>query len=50
MSDLYAGRSSDKQVTMDCGIFDLLAPGDNIMADRGFMYSRISICICPVSR
>ena len=36
MSDLYAGRSSDKQVTMDCGIFYLLAPGDSIMADRGF--------------
>ncbi len=36
VSDLYVGRSSDKQVTVDCGIFDLLAPGDSIMADRGF--------------
>ena len=36
VSDLYVGRSSDKQVTLDCGIFDLLAPGDSIMADKGF--------------
>ena len=36
ISELYTGRSSDKQITKDCGIFNLLEPGDNVMADRGF--------------
>ena len=36
VSELYAGRSSDKQVTKDCGILTLLESGDDIMADRGF--------------
>ena len=36
MSDLYAGRSSDKQITKDCGILDLLEEGDSIIADKGF--------------
>ena len=31
---IYAGRSSDKQVTKDCGILNLLEPGDHVMADR----------------
>ena len=34
--DLYAGRSSDKQITNDCGILDLLEKGDSVMADKGF--------------
>ena len=36
VSDLYAGRSSDKQTTNDCGILDLLEAGDSVMADKGF--------------
>ena len=36
VSDLYAGRSSDKQITKDCGILDLVEEGDSIMADKGF--------------
>ena len=36
VSDLYAGRSSDKQITKDGGILDLLEEGDSIMADKGF--------------
>ena len=36
VSDLYAGRSSDKQITKHCGILDLLEAGDDLMADRGF--------------
>ena len=30
MSDLYAGSSSDKQITKDCGIATLLEEGDSI--------------------
>ncbi|XP_028406791.1 uncharacterized protein LOC114529234 [Dendronephthya gigantea] len=36
ISELYTGRSSDKQVTRDCGILNLLEAGDDLMADKGF--------------
>ena len=36
VSDFYAGRSSDKQITNDSGILDLLDEGDSVMADKGF--------------
>ena len=36
VSSLYAGRTSDKKITKDCGILDLLEPNDQVMADRGF--------------
>ena len=35
-SDLYTGRTSDKQATRNCGIINLLEEGDTIMADKGF--------------
>ena len=33
--DLYSGRTSDKQLTMDCGILKLMEQGDSMIADRG---------------
>ena len=36
VSDLYARRCSDKQITNVCGILDLLEEGDTCMADKGF--------------
>ena len=36
ISELYGGQSTDRKITNDCGILDLLQPGDNVMADRGF--------------
>ena len=36
VSDLYAGRFSDWRITKDSGTYNLLEPGDSIMADRSF--------------
>ena len=33
--NLYACRTSDKKITKDCGILDLLEAGDQVMADCG---------------
>jgi len=32
----WGGRTSDKHVVEQCGIMNLLLPGDSIMVDRGF--------------
>jgi hypothetical protein len=52
VSSLYAGRTSNKKITHDCGILKLLEPGDELMADRGFdieanMPNRMSLNIPP---
>ena len=36
LSDLWGGRMSDKQITREGGVLDLIESGDNIMVDRGF--------------
>ena len=36
VSHLYGGHVSDKAITDNCGIIDLLEPRDVVMADKGF--------------
>lgn len=36
VSDLYSGGISDKGITEKCGLLQLLAPGESVLADRGF--------------
>ena len=36
ISHLYGGHVSDKALTVDCGLLELLEGGDVVMADKGF--------------
>ena len=42
VSDLYAGRTSDKQATVDCGILTSTEYEDSITADRGLRLTILS--------
>ncbi|CAL9702147.1 unnamed protein product [Knipowitschia caucasica] len=37
VSKLYTGSISDKEITMRCGLLQLLSYGDGVMADKGFV-------------
>jgi hypothetical protein len=41
VSALYSGSISDKETTKQCGIIELLEPGDGVMADKGFVINEL---------
>ena len=36
LSKFWSGSTSDRKITQECGIIDMLEEGDAVMADRGF--------------
>uniref|UniRef100_L7M0T8 Putative tick transposon n=1 Tax=Rhipicephalus pulchellus TaxID=72859 RepID=L7M0T8_RHIPC len=45
LSKAYGGRASDKHITEECGVLDLLEYGDVVLADRGFLIAE-SVGMC----
>ena len=42
ISSLYTGCMSDVEITKLSGLLDLLEPGDDVMADKGFTIRKLS--------
>ena len=42
ISSLYTGCMSDVEIAKLSGLLDLLEPGDDVMADKGFLFKNIS--------
>lgn len=36
VSKCYGGRAGDSYITNDCGLVNLIEPGDVVLADKGF--------------
>jgi hypothetical protein len=54
VSDAYPGSWIDERITEDCGIMDMLNPGDVVLADKGFnahcdFYLRDILLVRPIS-
>lgn len=43
VSRAYPGSKSDNSITLKSGILDMLSPGDEIMADKGFTLSNVEL-------
>ncbi|XP_056313043.1 uncharacterized protein LOC130228638 [Danio aesculapii] len=41
ISKLFTGSISDKELTKQAGILDLLEPGDEVIADKGFLIQKL---------
>ncbi|XP_062577471.1 uncharacterized protein LOC134239316 [Saccostrea cucullata] len=56
VSNLWGGNVSDRHITKECGFLDIVRPGDEIMADRGFVIrdlllkKRAKLIIPPFTR
>ena len=49
MSHLYTGSISDKQLTLESGLLNLLEKGDSVMADRGFDHIAPDLQTCGIA-
>ena len=50
LSDCYGGRASEKFITVDSGLYDLLERDDEVMADRGFQIrEELMLRFCSLS-
>lgn len=41
VSSLFSGCISDVEITRNCGMLNLLEPGDSVMADKGFTIAKL---------
>ncbi|XP_065301299.2 uncharacterized protein [Dermacentor albipictus] len=48
LSQAFGGRASDKAITEECGVLNLLEYGDVVLADRGFLIAE-SVGLCHAS-